>query len=204
MRAGQPHPLVHPEVVAAIRRILRKFRVRAQDLPDGIAEVQTRVLEFLRGKPEPADVSQWCALCTTVARNWRLKDIDKQKTAARRGDTGLCEDPDEHIAPPVRHDPRDPVDTDRLIGILAEEFRAGRMPEQGEDILDCVAAGMEHSEAAEELGIPVDTLRVRLRTMRRRYASRLKTLGVAVGGADLKDASAEPDEAPGDAHEPSG
>jgi DNA-directed RNA polymerase specialized sigma24 family protein len=203
MRTRQPHPLVHSDVVAAIRRTLRKFRVRPQDLADGIAEVQTRALEYLRSKPEPADVSEWRALCVTIARNWRLKEIEKQKTAAKWGHTGLCEDPAEHIPLAACHDPRDQVDTDRLIRVLAEEFRAGRMPQLGEDILDCAAAGMTQSESAEELGIPVDTLRVRLRTMRRRYAARLKTLGIAVGGGDRKNAPDESHEASGDSHEPS-
>jgi len=43
----------HPEVVRPIKTTLRSFGVKKQDLEDGVAEVQTRTLEYLRGKPLP-------------------------------------------------------------------------------------------------------------------------------------------------------
>jgi DNA-binding CsgD family transcriptional regulator len=125
----------HPEVVRPIQTTLRSFGVKKQDLEDGVAEVQTRTLEYLRDKPLPADLEQWVA-------------------------------------------GRDELDARRMVRELEAQFDAGEMPEKGDEILDCIQAGMKYPEIAAELGITAETVRMRLRRMRQLFKARLGRLGI--------------------------
>jgi DNA-directed RNA polymerase specialized sigma24 family protein len=171
--------LVDPAVVAVIRRTLRKLGVRRQDLEDGVAEVQTRALECLQGQERPVDVAGWQALCVTIAQNWRLNEKDKERRRAKH-DEGPCEDPDERTPLHYGAPARDPIDTQRLLEVLAGLFRAGEMPEDGVDILDCVQAGMKYEEIGEELGISPEAVRGRLRRMRKKFLAKIALLGLAI------------------------
>ncbi len=167
----------HPEVVRPIQTTLRSFGVKKQDLEDGVAEVQTRTLEYLRDKPLPTELEQWVALCVTITRNWRLDEKKKAKTDKKYCE-GLCEDPDQRIGLEPGADERDLVDARRMLDELQKQFDAGEMPEKGDEILDCVQAGMKYPEIAEELGLTADTVRMRLRRMRDLFNERLAKLGL--------------------------
>jgi len=173
------HLIHHADVIHPIKTTLRSFGVRKQDLEDGVAEVQTRTLEHLKGKPLPETLEQWVALCTTIARHWRLKEKEKQATEQKYC-TGLCEEPDDYVGiePPV-HRP-DVVDAGRMVAALQEMFDAGEMPDKGDEILDCIQAGMSGPKTALELGITLDAVRRRLDRMRELFEKRLTTLGMTV------------------------
>ncbi len=173
------HLIHHADVIRPIKTTLRSFGVPRQDLEDGVAEVQTRTLEYLKGKVLPEGIEQWVALCTTIARNWRLDEKEKKETEQKYC-TGLCEEPDEYVGiePPV--DRPDAVDARRMVRVLQEMFDGGQMPEQGDEILDCVQAGMNDPETAAELGLSAETVRKRLTRMREIFGQRLATLGLTV------------------------
>jgi len=165
------------EVVRPIQTTLRSFGVKKQDLEDGVAEVQTRTLEYLRDKPLPAEIEQWVALCVTIARSWRLDEKKKQKTD-RKYCEGLCEDPDQHIGLEPERGVCELLDARRMLRELEAQFDAGEMPDKGDEILDCMQAGMSYPETAVELGITADVARMRLRRMRELFKARLGRLGI--------------------------
>ena len=171
--------LEHPEVVDAIEGTLRNHHVRREDVDDGVAEVQLLTLEHLEIKEPPADLAGWKALCATIARNWRTKAIEKERAHAKV-DAGLSEKPDAYAGLERGAPVRDPIDTRRLLEVLASLFREGEMPEDGVDILDCVQAGMTYKEIGEELGLSESTVRGRLDRMRRKFLTTLAKLGVMV------------------------
>jgi DNA-directed RNA polymerase specialized sigma24 family protein len=163
--------LIHPDVLRAITRTLRSFGVHRQDLEEGVAEVQTRTLEYLRGKPHPATVEEWKALCVTVARHWRMDEKKKQKTE-RKYCEGLCEDPDQRTGLEPGPEGREVLDARRMVEALRVQLEAGEMPEKAEEILDCVQAGMSCPEAAADLGITAEAVRMRLRRVRQAFDAR--------------------------------
>src|SRR5579871_552694 len=56
------------EVVKPLRGKLLRLGVAFQDRDDAVAEVQIRALKSLAGKPLPATVEEWKALCFTIAK----------------------------------------------------------------------------------------------------------------------------------------
>lgn len=163
----------HPKVVSVIRSTLRGCGLRKeQDLEDGIAEVQTRALEHLRDKPVPTEIAEWQALCVKIARHWRIDERRKRKTDQKYCE-GLCETPDEHTPCEQVEERRAWEDARRMVGALAEEFDAGHMPEQADEILDCLQAGMGNLETAKALGLTVDAVRMRARRVRKVLERRL-------------------------------
>jgi RNA polymerase sigma factor (sigma-70 family) len=148
-------------------------------MEDAIAEVRTRAPEYLEDKPHPATVEEWAARCVTIAKNWRLDEKKKAK-AARKYCVGLCEDPDEHTALERANEPYERLDAKRMVEVLRQQFEAGEMPEKGDEILDCLQAGMDYKKTAVELGISAEAVRKRLLRMRRLFKARLATLGITV------------------------
>jgi DNA-directed RNA polymerase specialized sigma24 family protein len=170
--------LADPKVVRAITVTLLHFGMKRQELEDGIAEVQMRTIDYLTDKPLPEGMEEWTALCATIAKNWRLNEKEKEKTQ-KKYDAGLCEEPDAHLPLPTEVR-RDGVDAGRMLRVLEAQFEAGEMPPRGDEILDCVQAGMTSEEIGAELGLSAQTVRNRLLTIRKRFAKRLAMLGLAV------------------------
>jgi RNA polymerase sigma factor (sigma-70 family) len=171
--------LIHPTVTQAITGVLRSYGVRRSEIDEGVAEVQTRTLEYLKDKPHPTAVEEWAAVCATIAKNWRINENKKRKTE-KKYCAGLCEDPDEHTALERAGETHERVDAKRMVEVLRQQFEAGEMPEKGDEILDCMQAGMDYQETAEELGISAEAVRKRLLRMRKLFTARLGTLGIAV------------------------
>jgi len=168
----------HPEVVRPIKTTLRSFGMKKQDLEDGVAEVQTRTLEYLRGKALPIEREEWVALCVTITRRWRLDEKKKAKTDKKYCE-GLCEEPDQRIGIEPDAEARELADVRRKLEELREQFDAGEMPEKGDEILDCVQAGMKYTAIAADLGITERAVRGRLERMRELFEARLGRLGIS-------------------------
>jgi len=179
------------EFVRPIETTLRGFGVRRQDLEDGVAEVQCRTLAHVRGKALPQTVEEWVALGTTIARNWQL-DLKKRRKTDAKYCAGLCEEPDEQVGLEAAVDRPDAVDTGRMLGVLRKMFDAGEMPEQGDEILEGVQAGMTSKAIAEDLGLSAVLVRQRLATMRKAFRSRLVKLGWKAIVPAVNDTEAEP------------
>jgi RNA polymerase sigma factor (sigma-70 family) len=171
--------LIHPTVIRAITGTLHKFGVHRGEIEDGVIEVQTRTLEYLRDKPQPEAVEEWAAICVTVAKHWRMNENEKRKTE-KKYCVGLCEDPDEHVGLERAADPCDDLDAKRMVEVLRQQFEAGEMPEKGKEILDCMQAGLDYQETAAEVGISAEAVRKRLKRMRELFKVRLGTLGMTV------------------------
>jgi DNA-directed RNA polymerase specialized sigma24 family protein len=171
--------LMDPIVTQFTTNTLRSFGIRARDMEDAVAEVQTRTLEYLKNKPHPATVEEWAALCATIAKNWRL-DEEKKAEAANKYCVGLCEDPDDFTPLERANDPYERIDAKRMVEVLRQQFEAGEMPEKGDEILDCLQAGMNYKKTALELGISAEAVRKRLLRMRKLFKARLATLGITV------------------------
>jgi DNA-directed RNA polymerase specialized sigma24 family protein len=167
----------HPDVVRPIKTTLRSFGVKKRDLEDGVAEVQTRTLEYLRGKALPTETELWVALCVAITRSWRLDEKKKAKTDKKYCE-GLCEEPDQYIGIEREVGAPEILDARRMLRELEAQFDAGEMPEKGDEILDCVQAGMKYPEIAADLGITAETVRMRLRRMRQLFKARLGRLGL--------------------------
>jgi hypothetical protein len=58
-------------------------------------------------------------------------------------------------------------------------FDAGEMPERGDEILDCVQAGMTYKKIAKELGITERAARSRMDRMCELFKARLTKLGIS-------------------------
>jgi len=66
-----------------------------------------------------------------------------------------------------------------MVRELEAQFDAGEMPEKGDEILDCVQAGMKYPEIAAELGITERAVRGRLERMRELFKARPVRLGIS-------------------------
>ncbi len=176
--------LIDPKVDNAVCGTLYKMGRPKQDLGDGLQEVRLRAIQaFSNGMTPPATVDEMKSFCARIAKNYVFDLRRKRATARKCGDTGLCDDPDEFLAPePTRHR-RDPVDAGRQLHVAAELFRQRKMPEHGVDILEGVASNCSYQEVADDLHIPSFTVQSRLKTMRRRFAEQLAAQGMVDEGA---------------------
>jgi hypothetical protein len=80
-------------VVRSIGAVLRARGVAKQEVDDGVAEVQTRVMELLRLGPAPANLAEWRMLANKVAAELAI-DLLRKRNARRKHEEDLCEDPD--------------------------------------------------------------------------------------------------------------
>jgi DNA-directed RNA polymerase specialized sigma24 family protein len=182
--------LPHPENARAICRALLVNGMPEQDLQDGMQDVFVRALTaFSKGTARvPADLREMKAFCANIAKKHAMATLRKAARRERLGYVGTCEaDADEYT--PLEYGApkqRDPVDASRQLEVLAQLFRAGRMPEHGVDILEGVAAGCTHEEIALDLKLTADTVEGRMRMMRERYRRRVAKLGLLAGVQPLE------------------
>jgi DNA-directed RNA polymerase specialized sigma24 family protein len=169
-------PLTDPEVTRAIRSTLYKRGIAGQDLDDGVAEVQTRVLELLRVGSGPQGLAEWRALGNRVAAAYAVDEVRKRYGRAEHED-GLCEDPD--ACTDERYVPLwDPVDARRMLDVFADMLEAGELPPLTEKIMACRAHGMSDAEIAEDLDTTRDVVVKRRRIARGTFVWRLEKLGM--------------------------
>jgi DNA-directed RNA polymerase specialized sigma24 family protein len=170
--------LAHPELTRAIEGTLIQTGWPRTELPDGVAQVQMRVLEALRRKPLPVDLGEWKALACTIAKRMVIKDRQRAKKRSRY-DTGLSDGADDHA--PVERSPgrvADAVDLARQRRVLEGQFEAGDMPEHGEAILEGVVDGLSAKEIGAELGLTESAVKNRLARMRKLFKAKLAALGM--------------------------
>jgi hypothetical protein len=170
--------VAHADFVACVRGTLVRHG-RRRTLEDDIPEVQIRVLEAARVDPLPADLERWKALGRWIAKCFAIDERRKRDVRAKV-DTGLCEEPDQHgfIERPRA---RDPVDTQRYLAVLKEQFDRGEMPGMGGEILWGAAEDVPQEEIAEETGLSERQVKRRLKAMRVRFAEKLDELGLRDG-----------------------
>lgn len=143
-----------------------------QDLEDGLQEVRLKAItRFSRGLKPPDQLAEMRALCAKIAREYAI-EVLRRNTRRGRYNVGLCESPDDYT-PLIRHEERDPVDASRQIAIVKQLFEEGVMPEHGAEILLDVASDATYPEIAEDLGLSVDTVRGRMRKMRKLFKARV-------------------------------
>ena len=172
--------LTHPRVIAAVTAALRSCGYRKKDdLPDGIAEVQVRVLQWARthDRELPTDPEEVAKLCSTVAINWRI-DERRKKKVRKPHEAGLCEEPDEERLPEPDPDLEDPVDLQRKLEVFVEEVREARMPAHAEHIAVGLAEGKSQAEIAQGLGVSENVVHYGASELRKRFRAKLAALGL--------------------------
>ncbi len=174
--------LPHPEVARTICGALVAAGTPYKEVQDRMQDVFVKALtSFRKGGRVPPDLQEMRIFCATIAKNLAISTLRKDAKREKLGNAGPC-DPEEYgpleYGAPVR---RDPVDAGRQLEVAAQLFREGRMPDDGVDILEGVAAGCTHEEIAKELRITADTVEGRMRMMRERYRSRMAKLGLLPG-----------------------
>jgi RNA polymerase sigma-70 factor (ECF subfamily) len=143
-----------------------------QDLEDGLQEVRLKAItRFGRGLKPPEQLAEMRALCAKIAREYAIQVLRCNARRARYN-VGLCESPDDYT-PLIRHEQRDPVDASRQIAIVKQLFEEGVMPEHGAEILLDVASDATYPEIAQDLELTVNTVRGRMRKMRRLFEARV-------------------------------
>lgn len=118
----------------------------------------------LRGKidPEGGSLRPWLlGIATNVARNTRR--------AARRHDDALARMPRGESVPDFADEVVGRIDDAERLSAIKQAY--GKLRKQEQDVFAlCVWAGLDYAQAAEALGIPVDTVRSRLSRARRKLA----------------------------------
>jgi DNA-directed RNA polymerase specialized sigma24 family protein len=138
--------LHHPEVVAAIHRVLRKYGIQEQDLEDGRQEVWKKALEWKGERPTTLEGTK--AFCIVVAHRHGAGEYRKKKRREKRGDAGATDLADEHIDRLIPEDVQfDRMDRQKLIALLHETVPAHEI-----EFFEEVAAGTPQTELAERAG----------------------------------------------------
>jgi DNA-directed RNA polymerase specialized sigma24 family protein len=136
--------LLHPSVIAAIHRVLRKYGVREQNLEDGRQEVLTMALAA-KG-PRPTTLEGTKAFCIVLAHRHAVSELRRNKLRADAGYVGPTHQEDEAIA--VFDQRWDILDRKKLTALLKEAV-PGHTVEAFED----VAEGTSQTEIAERRGV---------------------------------------------------
>jgi RNA polymerase sigma factor (sigma-70 family) len=168
--------LTHSEVARVVCSALLAQGFAKQDLQDGLQDVYVKALTSFQRTPPPPDLDRMKALCAMIARNHAI-DLLRSAEKNARDLVGRC-DADEYTRLEYGAEQRDPVDAGRQLEVLAQLFREGRMPQDGVDILEGVASRCTQEEIAQDLGITVDAVDRRMRTMRKAFRLRMARLGM--------------------------
>jgi DNA-directed RNA polymerase specialized sigma24 family protein len=182
--------LVDPLNQRTIDRTLRVNGWPTQNIEDGRQDVNAQAVAALQRGHSPDTLDQMTAFCAKIARDHAIKV--KQRAAKREQDfLGPC-NPDEYCPLEYGAARRDPVDAGRQLEALAQLFREGKMPEHGVDILEGVACRISHTKIANDLRISADSVKARMRQMRKVYRRRMVELKMWPGMDLLKLVSSTP------------
>lgn len=178
--------LGHPEVVEVITRILRRFRVRAQDLSDAVADVQERVLKSLRLKPLflwPKELPEWKRLAVRSTKHHLIDRFRKAKRRKEAGDEGVVvSEPDTAPAETRRRSERDPLDQAKGMALIDQLLKENPNGELWSTILDGLCDDKDQGEIARETGLPHQKIRDEARKMRRQFQA---VVASALGAGSL-------------------
>ena len=170
--------MAHPEFIQSIKATLSSRGTAKQDLLDGVADVQLRILEAMRTKTVPTDLAGLRKLGNKIAADCAIDALRKRRRRSAYED-GLCEDPDAYVADAHQEPRRDPVDTSRLLEILVAQLDAAPVPECAFMILDATAAGLTYRATGEAVGLSMSVVRSRLATMREEFRRRVAQRGLS-------------------------
>jgi RNA polymerase sigma factor (sigma-70 family) len=184
--------LTDQEVVRAIRKMLFRRGVAPGDLDDGVADVQTRILEMLRVGPPPSGLSEWTALAMTVAKHFAF-DEGRKRVVRNALEEPLEDESEAYVEEDGRDE--DPVDAKRLLAVLGDLLEAGQVPPLSSEILCLAAEGYTDPEIAERLGVTKDVVRKRRHVARRRMRWELASRGMAELDPGDEEAACRDDEA---------
>jgi DNA-directed RNA polymerase specialized sigma24 family protein len=82
--------LAHPDVRAAVHRVLRRFGVAAQDLDDGYQDVLEAAVGW-KTDHRPTTLNGVIALCVHIARKQAITKLRKRKRRQAKGDEGVID-----------------------------------------------------------------------------------------------------------------
>jgi DNA-directed RNA polymerase specialized sigma24 family protein len=169
--------LTHADVTKTIARILRCAGVRAQDMGDGVADVQVRILHALRNRPQllwPTTVEAWKALGIRATKSHLYDQWKKAKRRAELGDVGVVvENSDEHAAETRRLSERDPLDHEKGLKLLDEILTESKKGDLDARILDALLDDKDQAEIAAELGLSHQQVRDRVRVLRATFGAKV-------------------------------
>jgi len=172
--------LTHPDVTKPIVRILRSAGIRPQDMGDGVADVQVRILHSLRNRPQlpwPGTVDAWKGLAITSTKHFLLDLWKKAKRRKKLGDVGaVVEDVDAHEAEARRLSERDPLDHQKGLRVLDEYLAESKKGDLDARILDALLDDKDQAEIATELGLTHQQVRDRVRVMRAAFGAKVTAI----------------------------
>ncbi|HEY3819962.1 MAG TPA: hypothetical protein VGL81_22510 [Polyangiaceae bacterium] len=163
--------IVHPSVIRIIHAVLVDHGFPRRELLEHTSVVAARALETIEGGRAPQRLREWQNLAAATAAAYAVEAGGTPPAGPAR-DPGICDDPDEQ-APWLRRDPRDPNRTRFQIAVMNDLFDHGEMPDMAREILARIADGVKVDDIAEELTLPVDDVRRRLRRIRALFFMRL-------------------------------
>src|SRR5262245_55858562 len=166
----------HTGMVLGVCRRSLAHRQDAEDACQATFLVLARKAKSVRWR---SSVANWLyATARKVAHNARVAAERRTRREARAAGAGSV--------PPV-----DRMTGRELLAILDEELDK-LPPSYREPLIVCYLEGLTRDEAAEQLGIAVDTLKVRIHRARRRLHDALTKGGVALGAGLLALAATSP------------
>jgi DNA-directed RNA polymerase specialized sigma24 family protein len=170
--------LTDREVTRAIAGTLYRRGVARQDIKDGVAEVQTRILELLRVGPPLTGQEEWKGLGVKVAGDLAF-DAGRRRAVRRAREEELDDEEDSlaYAADEPVSDKR--ADARRVIEVFKELSEAGELPPMAREIVALRAEDMSDAEIAEELGLGKQTVWNRRKIVRRRMQWELKRRGMS-------------------------
>jgi DNA-directed RNA polymerase specialized sigma24 family protein len=191
--AGRAHVtfdelLTHPEVIATIVYILRSARIPTQELQDGVQQVELKMLQSQRNKPQflwPNTLPAMKALARKTAETYVIDRWRKNNVDMKAGNLGLIvEDLDEHEAPSRHPSERHPMDHKTAFDLLEEVVTKSKQPELTRRVVEGLYEGKGQTEIATELGLPAREIRDHVAQIRRRF-SRIRDSVLGVGALSV-------------------
>src|SRR5262245_40588594 len=166
----------HTGMVLGVCRRSLAHRQDAEDACQATFLVLARKAKSVRWR---SSVANWLyATARKVAHNARVAAERRTRREARAAGAGSV--------PPV-----DRMTGRELLAVLDEELDK-LLPTYREPLILCYLEGLTRDEAAEQLGIAVDTLKVRIHRARKRLHDALTKAGVALGAGLLALAAPSP------------
>jgi len=143
--------LAHPDVRAAVHRVLRRFGVATQDLDDGYHDVYKAAVVW-KTDNRPTTLNGAIALSVHIARKQAITALRKRKRRQAKGDEGLIDPAEAEVVVDDRQ-------WDQLDAKRETEEVTQNVPEDVQRMFADRAMGLSDKEIAEKHGVPVPKVR---------------------------------------------
>jgi DNA-directed RNA polymerase specialized sigma24 family protein len=177
--------LTHPELVALVRGILRGF-MPMQDIGDGLADVQEKIIRRQRFRPDlfwPKDLDEYKRLSVKVTRHYLIDRFRKARRRAQIEGADVVREPDTHAAP--RLEPSALYPAEALAELRVYERIVGKA-KRGDVLVEIfrrrIVLGENDAEIARHVGMTHQQVRDAVSNVRKEYR-RLRAVVVTVGSA---------------------